>query len=280
MRDRGGMDDRHGRGMRGEREYLGGQEGERDYSYGYGGQSNMGRGYGGGVYHGNIGGYGQVQGGHRQGRDDHQMGGGYLGQGGQQMGYGREGQQMGYGRDVSQQGSQFGDRGVQNQGGLYGQGGYNEGMYGQGGMQQRYGSQGYGGYQGGGQQGVGALQGGWNQQSAGQGIGQSFRGKGPSGYVRSDERIKEIVCEVLTDHDQIDATNIEINVKNGEITLSGTVDDRRQKRLAEDAIENLPFVKDVTNQLRVGADKKSGSAVTSSGKEQEQQGQSDKRHRA
>ena len=48
------------------------------------------------------------------------------------------------------------------------------------------------------------------------------RGKGPSGYQRSDERIREIVCEVLTDDDRIDATHLEVTVKNGDFAISQT----------------------------------------------------------
>lgn len=78
-----------------------------------------------------------------------------------------------------------------------------------------------------------------------------YAGRGPKGYKRSDERIHEEVCEVLTRHPEVDASEIEVRVKDGEITLTGTVEDRRQKRLAEDAIEDLPGVRDVNNQVRV-----------------------------
>ena len=77
------------------------------------------------------------------------------------------------------------------------------------------------------------------------------RGKGPRGFTRSDERIKELVCEALTYDDHVDATNIEVTVADGEVTLSGTVTDRRSKRRAEDVIEDLPGVKDVHNRVRV-----------------------------
>ena len=33
----------------------------------------------------------------------------------------------------------------------------------------------------------------------------SHRGKGPKGYTRSDERIREHVCEVLSDDHHVDA---------------------------------------------------------------------------
>lgn len=77
------------------------------------------------------------------------------------------------------------------------------------------------------------------------------RGKGPAGYTRSDDRIREMVCDVLTDDHDIDATHIEVSVRNGEVTLSGSVDDRRTKRHAEDVIESLSGVREVINNLRV-----------------------------
>jgi hypothetical protein len=80
---------------------------------------------------------------------------------------------------------------------------------------------------------------------------QGHRGKGPQGYQRSDERVREHVCEVLTHDDRVDASNIEVAVKNGEVTLSGTVNDRATKRLAEDCIEDISGVKDIQNNIRV-----------------------------
>jgi osmotically-inducible protein OsmY len=78
-------------------------------------------------------------------------------------------------------------------------------------------------------------------------------GKGPVGFQRSDERVRELVCEALTDDGEVDASRIEVNVKGGEVTLTGTIEDRRMKRLAEDCVEAVPGVKDVHNQLRIGA---------------------------
>ncbi|HEY8538933.1 MAG TPA: BON domain-containing protein [Steroidobacteraceae bacterium] len=97
----------------------------------------------------------------------------------------------------------------------------------------------------------------WGDDRAGHGLYQTgmgtYRGRGPRGYKRSDERIREDVCECLTEDDYIDATNIEVQVKDGEVTLSGTVNTREEKRRACDLIEDLPGVKDVHNNLRVGA---------------------------
>lgn len=99
----------------------------------------------------------------------------------------------------------------------------------------------------------------WQRAYSGEG-GQSgaqagapgpHRGKGPAGFHPSDERIRERACEALTDHDAIDATGIEVRVDGGEITLAGTVEDRRTKRLAEECVEVLRGVRDVHNELRI-----------------------------
>jgi hypothetical protein len=78
-------------------------------------------------------------------------------------------------------------------------------------------------------------------------------GRGPKNYRRDDERIREDVCIRLTDHPEIDASEIEVRVDNGEVTLSGTVDSRPVKRMAEDAVCSVGGVRDVHNQLRVAA---------------------------
>jgi len=78
-----------------------------------------------------------------------------------------------------------------------------------------------------------------------------LRGLGPRGYRRSNDRIREDVCELLTDDEQIDASNIDVAVQDGEVTLSGGVNSRAEKRRAEDLIEDLSGVKDVHNRLRV-----------------------------
>jgi hypothetical protein len=86
----------------------------------------------------------------------------------------------------------------------------------------------------------------WNQQNRGR-----FSGKGPRGYQRSDQRIQEEVNDRLTDHPDIDASEIEVKVNGGEVTLTGFVLERYQKHLAEDLVENIGGVKQVHNQIRV-----------------------------
>jgi osmotically-inducible protein OsmY len=79
----------------------------------------------------------------------------------------------------------------------------------------------------------------------------NHRGRGPKGYRRSDERIKEDVNDRLTDHPYLDASDIVVSVKQCEITLSGTVNDRTDKRVAEDIAESVSGVTNVQNNLRV-----------------------------
>lgn len=80
-----------------------------------------------------------------------------------------------------------------------------------------------------------------------------FAGRGPKGYQRSDDRIREDVADRLTDAPDIDASEIDITVKNGEVTLSGTVRDRHQKRRSEDVSERITGVRDVHNNLHLRA---------------------------
>ena len=78
-----------------------------------------------------------------------------------------------------------------------------------------------------------------------------YAGRGPKGYKRSDDRIREQICDCMTDDPALDASEIVVEVINGEVTLSGSVMSREQKRLAEDVAESVSGVTDVTNQLRV-----------------------------
>ena len=90
----------------------------------------------------------------------------------------------------------------------------------------------------------------WSQAHTSRG---GHRGKGPVGYTRSDERIREAACEALTEDDQVDASDIEVAVHDGEVTLTGVVTDRHAKRFAEDCVWRVSGVRDVQNQLRLGA---------------------------
>jgi hypothetical protein len=80
----------------------------------------------------------------------------------------------------------------------------------------------------------------------------SYRGKGPRGYHRSDERILEDVNDRLSDDVFIDASNIDVKIENGNAILTGHVDSREAKRRAADIAESVRGVTNVENRLRVG----------------------------
>jgi hypothetical protein len=80
---------------------------------------------------------------------------------------------------------------------------------------------------------------------------QTYAGRGPKGWKRSDDSIKETICHALEQHPRIDASEIEVDVKDGIVTLRGNIHDRPTKRLAGDVIDWLPGVVDVHNNLTV-----------------------------
>lgn len=80
---------------------------------------------------------------------------------------------------------------------------------------------------------------------------RDFVGRGPKGYQRSDDRIRDEICDCMTEDPMLDASEIEVDVRQGEVMLCGSVTSRDQKRRAEDVAERISGVRDVTNQLRV-----------------------------
>ncbi|HYH15459.1 MAG TPA: BON domain-containing protein, partial [Flavisolibacter sp.] len=78
------------------------------------------------------------------------------------------------------------------------------------------------------------------------------RGKGPRGYQRSSERIRDDIHDRLHDDPYVDASDIEIEVNQNEVVLKGHVDSREAKRRAEDLVESVSGVRHVENRLRVG----------------------------
>ncbi len=89
------------------------------------------------------------------------------------------------------------------------------------------------------------------------------RGRGPKNYSRSDDRIRDDINDKLTDDGWLDASDVDVTVKDREVTLSGTVSDRNAKRRAEDVAEGVSGVSHVQNNLRVKS--QSGTGNTFSG---------------
>ncbi|PZX33807.1 putative RNA-binding domain; G/S rich motif (fragment) [Cupriavidus phytorum] len=77
------------------------------------------------------------------------------------------------------------------------------------------------------------------------------RATGPKGYRRSDERVREDVCERLAMNPYIDVGEVSVEVANGVVTLDGTVSERREKYVVEEIADAVFGVTEVDNRLRV-----------------------------
>lgn len=69
------------------------------------------------------------------------------------------------------------------------------------------------------------------------------------GYRREDTLIYEEVYEALLNAPGVDATDIEIKVEDGIVTLAGRVESRLMKKEAELCLEHIPDIKDIFNLL-------------------------------
>jgi osmotically-inducible protein OsmY len=85
----------------------------------------------------------------------------------------------------------------------------------------------------------------------GQGEVRHFYGIGSKNYRRSDERIREDINDALTDDRLVDASHIEVQVREGEVILTGSVESRISKRRAEDVAESIRGVKHMENRLKI-----------------------------
>ena len=82
----------------------------------------------------------------------------------------------------------------------------------------------------------------------------SFEGKGPKGWERSDENIRDAVCLSLTWHRDVDPSDIEIGVVDGTVMLSGTIADAVQKRLVESIVSGVVGVRAIQSGIHVESD--------------------------
>lgn len=221
--------------------------GEYDQSYGSSGsqygydEQSRGESYGGGQE--DFRSYGDYGSGRSRQGTGHSGGQGSYGSSDRERsGYGRgdHESERGYGRSERNYGE---PQGYYGQGGRYSADDPNQQRGG------RYGSQGSG------------FSGQFGSQESG-----SHRGKGPKGYKRSDERITEDINEKFSDDDHLDASNIEVSVESGEVTLSGEVTQRHAKRRAEDLAEDCSGVKQVQNNIKVkssGEESDTGNGLAS-----------------
>lgn len=78
---------------------------------------------------------------------------------------------------------------------------------------------------------------------------RNHRGKAPKNFNISDQRLFEKICDALTDDQEVDASEINVKVQSGIVTLSGEVEDRHSKKRAEEITESVAGVKDIFNYL-------------------------------
>lgn len=229
---------------------------DRDRGWEGRGPSGAGRGAGygpGGTWSSDRGGWGSPESESGRDEDGFEGGAGRAGYGGMAPGQGYDrftgggigGSDTEWGRGYGGGYGRSGNYGERGGGGQWGRGQ-------QSGVGPAYGSSNYGGY---------GYSSGFADMSQGRTSSydstfgarspRGFAGRGPKNYRRSDERIQEEINEQLTRDPDIDATDVEVRVQAGTATLTGTVDDRNAKRLAEDICESVSGVQEVENQLRV-----------------------------
>jgi hypothetical protein len=71
-------------------------------------------------------------------------------------------------------------------------------------------------------------------------------------YQRTDERIRDDVCERLAHSNAVDATNVSVEVRDSVVTLEGSVPERPMRYALEDIAARCMGVVDVDNRVRVG----------------------------
>ncbi len=222
-----------------------GRERQRERGWSSRREPYEGRGYGGRGYEDRFSGEGGY-GGRGYEPDEREFGGRWEGRMGQ--------------RDVEQRSprgeygaEEYGGRGYGYEGGGYAGGGYEGGGYQRGyGQQSGYAhepesrgyAQGRRGFEGRGYSNI------FDEERRGGQRQTSFRGTGPRGYSRSDEAILEDVCEELRDA-ELDPSEVTVEVADGNVTLTGSIDSRWAKRYAEDVAYEVRGVRDVHNRLTI-----------------------------
>lgn len=257
-REESGWGSRHGRGIDRNREWgsqgRGGRGYDEEQESGMFGEEDVGGGYGvRGSGRSEYGRYGPEYGGGRWGNEYGETTGyGQGGWGGGPRGQGRSGSYGLRGYDEEPGRGRVWGRGYEGRGAS--EWGEREGYWGQPGMRgyeegmQHQPSQ----YWGRSAQTETTRSRSWARPGMGRETERGrYFGRGPKGYRRSDERIREDVADRLTWNPDIDASDIEVRVENGVVTLTGVVEDRAEKRAVEDAIEDVLGIEDIRNELKV-----------------------------
>lgn len=86
--------------------------------------------------------------------------------------------------------------------------------------------------------------------------------RGPKGYQRSDERLKEDISERLMEAHHIDSSEVTVDVRGAKVILEGVVPSRHMKHAIEDLVDACPGVQDIENRVRVASPNYQGTSGT------------------
>ncbi|WP_411832065.1 BON domain-containing protein [Pseudoxanthomonas mexicana] len=104
----------------------------------------------------------------------------------------------------------------------------------------------------------------WSRDESGRDGERGYRGRGPRGFARTDARIHEDLNERLTDDPYVDASDLQVTVVAGVITLAGSVPTRAMKYRAEDIAADCGGSSgEIRNEIRVARAGDSASAPAS-----------------
>jgi hypothetical protein len=78
-----------------------------------------------------------------------------------------------------------------------------------------------------------------------------YLGLGPESYSRPDERICEAICDELTRRRDIDPRGVVVTVRDGEVTLEGTVESLEMRGLVDSVASACSGVTQVYDRLRL-----------------------------
>ena len=94
----------------------------------------------------------------------------------------------------------------------------------------------------------------WRERASGRQEQQEQRGGGERRIGqrrRPDAALAQELQEILTKDPELDATEIEVEVEGGAVTLRGVVDSTDARLLAEELVESVTGVREVHNNLKV-----------------------------
>jgi hypothetical protein len=82
-------------------------------------------------------------------------------------------------------------------------------------------------------------------------VERHYIGRGPKGWKRTDEMLKEEVSLALTRSLEVDPSELEVEVKDHCVYLKGTLPTKGMRLVAEDLVGSVPGVEDVFTQIRI-----------------------------